>query len=384
MNRRSFLKNHGALSLGLGIGAGLWSGSAVQAQSGAALPESVQQAKEVMLFIQETFYDRRSGLFRRGKETRDPDYLWGSGVMFSALVAGARHDAAWKPVLRRFFSALDGYWDSKAKPQGYEPAPTKGNGNDKYYDDNAWMVLTFLDAFELTGESRYLKRAEETLDFVLSGWDDAADGGIWWHEKHKDDAKNTCVNAPAAVGCFRLAKFTPGKAAARIEFGKKIVAWTEKKLRAANGLYADRISVSSGQLHDGQLTYNAGLMQRAFLNLHAITLEQQYLDEALRIGNAADGLLGDTGAYRDAIKWAHLMVEADFELYRRTSDERWLKRARANCAHHFSEWKKAQPSDLMANASLARELWLLADHETPAGKAFWAKSDKFAKAALKK
>ena len=48
---------------------------------------------------------------------------------------------------------------------------------------------------------------------------------------HKDDAKNTCVNAPAAVGCFRLAKFTPGKAAARIEFGKKIVAWTEKKLR---------------------------------------------------------------------------------------------------------------------------------------------------------
>ncbi len=84
--------------------------------------------------------------------------MWGNGVMFSALVATARHDpAAYRTVMSRFFSSLDRYWDAKVKPLGYEPWPTKGNGNDKYYDDNEWMALTFLEAYELTGEVKYLQ-----------------------------------------------------------------------------------------------------------------------------------------------------------------------------------------------------------------------------------
>ena len=34
---------------------------------------------------------------------------------------------------------------------------------------------------------------------------------------------------------------------------------------------------------------------------------------------------------------------------------------------------------VIANASLARELWLLADLETEAGRQFWATSDKMGK-----
>lgn len=347
------------------------------AQQQPPASESLTRASEVTQHIQKTFFNPKTHLYARDTGTAEPDYVWGSGVMFSALVAGSRHEAEWRPVLGQFFTALDGYWDAKSTPPGYEPAPTRGHGTDKYYDDNAWMGLTFLEARELTGDARYLKRAEETLDFVLSGWDDAAGGGIWWHSKHKDDAKNTCVNAPAAVGCFRLSKFTAKTAANRVEMGRKIVDWTEKKLRAPNGLYADHLNVTTGQLNNDQLTYNAALMQRAFITLHACTGEARYLDEAKRIATAAEGLLDQgNGAYRDAVKWAHLMVEADFELYRWTGEERWLKRARANCAHHYTEWKKSPPGDLLANASIARELWLQVDHETPTGRAFWKKSDR--------
>jgi mannose/cellobiose epimerase-like protein (N-acyl-D-glucosamine 2-epimerase family) len=340
-----------------------------------------RQAAEVTEYIQENFWNRKSGLYATAIDKKSPDYIWGSGVMFSAVVGAARHDPKYKSIMRKFFDGMESYWDTKVKIPGYEPAPTGGGGSDKYYDDNAWMVMMFLEAYEISGESRYLKRAEEVLDFVMSGWDEEAGGGIWWHEKHKDGSKNTCVNGPAAVGCFRMAKFSdPKKAAKRIADGGKIVKWTTETLRAPNGLFADAINVTTGKKNPDQLTYNAALMLRAYISLYALTGEDLYLDEAKLMGKAADGLLSrETGAYRDPLKWSHLMVEADLELYRWTKEDYLLKRAKTNCDVHYAEWKKSPPPDLIANASLARELWLMADHETPAGLEFWKKSDRLRK-----
>lgn len=333
------------------------------------------KAKEVTASIQEHFWNRRSGLYASRSGGKDPDMIWGCGVMFSALVGASRHDKSYRPVMRKFFESMDAYWDIEAKIPGYEPARTRG-GNDKYYDDNAWMVLTFLEAHELTGESRYLKRAEETLRFVVSGWDEEAGGGIWWHEQRKNGDKNTCVNAPAALSCFRLARLLRAPEAERWnEQGEKIAVWTVKTLQAPNGLFSDSINVASGRINRDQLTYNAGVMLRVFLSLHARTGETYYLDEAVRMGRAAESLAND-GIYRDPPKWAHLMVEADLELHRRTGDERYLRRAVRTTESHYAAWKKEPPADLITQASLARELWLLADRETPEGRAFWEKSDR--------
>ena len=73
------------------------------------------------------------------------------------------------------------------------------------------------------------------------------------------------------------------------------------------------------------------------------------------------------------------MTEADLELYRWTKEEYLLKRAKTNCDVNYAEWKKSPPPDLIANASLARELWLMADHESAAGQEFWKKSDRLRK-----
>src|SRR6478609_6132747 len=133
-----------------------------------------QRAREVTEHIQKTFYDPASGVYLRSLTVRKPDYVWLQGVMLSNLVAAARSDPeTYGPRLEKFFTALDGYWDAKAKIPGYEAAPTRGNGNDKYYDDNAWLVIALLEAYETNHDPRYLARADETLRFVLSGWDDA-------------------------------------------------------------------------------------------------------------------------------------------------------------------------------------------------------------------
>ncbi len=351
----------------------------VQSRAQATRPvDYAAQAHEVMADLQERFYLPESGLYAHSVNDRSADFMWGNGIMFSALVGAARHEPkTYLPIMSRFFTSLDGYWDAKCAVPGYEPAPTRGNGNDKYYDDNAWMVLTFIEAHELTGEAKYKRRALESLNSVLSGWDDAQGGGIWWHVAHKDDAKNTCVNAPAAVGCLNVAHYqAPADAKASRELARRIVDWTVKTLEADDGLFYDNIKVSTGTINTAKLTYNTALMIRAYIALYRATEDAAWLKKAVRAGKAADWFLGkETGAYRDELKWSHLMVEADLELYRLTQDEHYLARAGQNAAYQYSRWKAERPKDLIESASIARTLWLLADTQSDNGRVFWKQLD---------
>ena len=340
------------------------------------------KAKAVTKHIQTTFYDPKSGVYLKSLTIQKPDYVWLQSVMFANLVAAARNDPkTYRPVLEKYFAALDGYWDAKVKIPGYEAAPTRGNGHDKYYDDNAWLVITFLEAYETNRNPRYLVRADQTLKFVLSGWDDEGGGGIWWHQLHKDGTKNACANAPAAVGCLRLAKFREGPAAAAlVDQARKIVEWTESKLQAEDGLFDDRIVVASGEVKHGKLTYNSALMLRAILGLYRATGKKEYLEQAQRIAKAADWFLDrQTGVYRDAVRYAHFMVEADLELYRTTGEDYLLKRAQKNADAFYDRWKAQPPDDMISNAAIARVLWLMAETETDAGRAFWQQADRAGK-----
>lgn len=166
--------------------------------------------------------------------------------------------------MMKYFHALDKYWDTKTAIPAYEPAPTRGNRHDKYYDDNAWLIITFAEAYQLTGEQAYLTRAQVVGRFVASGWDDEGGGGIWWHQSHKDGSKNACANGPAAVGYLALARLGPVKdSEAWRSAAKKAVDWTIENLQDKDGLFDDRIIVATGEVKRGKLTYNSALMLRA-------------------------------------------------------------------------------------------------------------------------
>ncbi|MEO7037614.1 MAG: glycoside hydrolase family 76 protein, partial [Polyangiaceae bacterium] len=53
-----------------------------------------------------------------------------------------------------------------------------------YYDDEAWMTLALMRAYDLTGEQRYLDTAESTYQDIMTQWDTTCCGthlgGIWW------------------------------------------------------------------------------------------------------------------------------------------------------------------------------------------------------------
>jgi Glycosyl hydrolase family 76 len=355
--------------------------SVVCAQVAADNTTYPAQAQVVMQSMEQKFYDHESGLYCHSLTERGAEFTWGNGVMFSALVGAARNNpSVYRAPMDHFFQAMDRYWDTKAPVPGYEPAPTHG-GNDKYYDDNEWMVLTFTEAYELTGDQRYLRRAEEALKFSLSGWDEQAGGGIWWHVAHKGGSKNTCSNAPAATACLRIAKFLPpAQSQQSVAWGLKIVQWTQDHLEAPDGLFVDSIKVDTGKKNEAKLTYNTALMIRANLGLYRWTGDPKYLREAQRSASAADSLLDkNTGVYRDSIKWSHLMVEADLELYRTTHEDYLLARAKRNVDHAITEWNLHPPDKLIDNASVARLLWLMADTESESGKQFWARADRVPK-----
>ncbi|MBK1881552.1 AGE family epimerase/isomerase [Luteolibacter pohnpeiensis] len=370
ISRRRALK-----TLGTGFVLLNFSGGTAFAQKTKA-EEYQKRAFEVMEYIQKHFWDSKQDLYKE-KSTEDGlAFLWPAGVMFSALVGACRYDKRFSSIMRKYFEGLEGYWDGNAKVPGYEPVKTSG-GNDKYYDDNAWMVITYLEAYELTKDSRYIKKAAETLKFVISGWDEELGGGIWWHVAHKGGGKNTCVNAPAAVGCLRLAKFSQADdKGVLVEEAAKIVEWTDKTLRASNGLYKDSIVVETKKINDAQLTYNSALMLRAKLGLYSQTKNRDYLKDARKIGEAAESLANGDGIYRDPWKWSHLMVEADLELYRWTKRNYLLKRAKTNVDQNYESWTEKKPEDLITNASLARELWLMADAGSEIGEQFWREADK--------
>ncbi len=364
-------------------------GLAVAGRCGVASAEvpaaaaDLARATEVQRSVQQRFWDERRHRYVDKAGRDGPAVMWAAGIAFSALDVAARYDpATYRPDLSSYFQSLDKYWDRNEPGGGYEPGPTNGNGHDKYYDDNAWMAITFAEGYDVTGDPAMLARARQTTDFVLGGWDDQLGGGIWWHEAHKAGSKNTCVNAPAAVACLALARRlrSPADAAHYRAEARRIVDWTRTHLENPDGRFADNVNVSTGKVAHFSLTYNTALMIRAELMLARQTGSAADEAEAEREARAADAFADRrTGAYHEQVKWSHLLVEADLAVARQTADrglaDHVRQRARASVDADYAAWRAKPSAELIDVASLARELWLLADADTESGRAFWRRSD---------
>ena len=73
-------------------------------------------------------------------------------------------------------------------------------GRENVYDDQQWLIRELLESYHLTGNSKYLEKAEYLTSYVLDGWDTTLDeegnehGGIVWGPGYY--TKHSCSNGP--------------------------------------------------------------------------------------------------------------------------------------------------------------------------------------------
>jgi predicted alpha-1,6-mannanase (GH76 family) len=153
-----------------------------------------------------------------------------------------------------------------------------------YYDDENWMALALLRAFDLTGDRAYLDKATALYLEITAAWDDASahPGGIWWDRAHTQKA--TASNAGPVITGVRLAARTGNTA--HLAFARKVYEfWYTTMVETTTSKVADHI-LPDGTIVRGLLTYNEGLMVGAGLALHGATSEARFRSEAHAIAQA--------------------------------------------------------------------------------------------------
>jgi predicted alpha-1,6-mannanase (GH76 family) len=153
-----------------------------------------------------------------------------------------------------------------------------------YYDDENWMALALMRAFDGTNDPVYLDRAATLFQDIKNAWDSTSPrpGGIWWDRAHTQKA--TASNAGPVITGARLASKTGD--ATHLMFARSVYDhWLATMVDATTHQVADHVN-PDGTVVRWQFTYNEGLMIGAAVELYVATGEARYLSDAHAIAAA--------------------------------------------------------------------------------------------------
>lgn len=215
-------------------------------------------------------------------------YLWPTSGLFSAvnaLLSATGNQRYGEMLEEMILPGLQCYYDTVRVPPCYQSYIVNAGCSDRYYDDNIWLGIDFLESYELTGKQAYLDKAEQIWEFLESGRDSVLGGGIYWCEQKKK-SKNTCSNAPASVLALKLYRATRNEI--YLKAGKDLYHWTKNILQDTDdNLYYDNIKLD-GTIDKAKYAYNSGQMLQAAALLYQLTGEPQYTDAVEKLSKACD------------------------------------------------------------------------------------------------
>jgi predicted alpha-1,6-mannanase (GH76 family) len=350
----------------------------------AAAPASVpsttaQHGADILAHIQSAFYMPQRSLYaeqvRNGKKP-GPAWTWDASIQLGALCSAARmQPRTYQQQVHAYAVALRSYRTTNHNLPGLDvnPAPKPP---DRYYDDNAWICLSLLEAYQLTHDPGDLALAKDAYHFACSGEDlKTLDGGIYWHED-QTKSKNACSSGPTMLAALALYDLTKDRQ--YLATAQRLYDWTRAHLQDEDGLVYDNIEPATGKINKVKLTYNTGTLIRAACHLYRVTNDQAYLDEAKRVAAASekrfvrpkDGLIPGPG------KLSVKLFEAYLEMYDTTHDEHWrdvcarcltaLLEHRSTDGFYPTEWQQPAPAPgssirLIDQAAPARAFWMAAE-----------------------
>lgn len=154
-----------------------------------------------------------------------------------------------------------------------------------YYDDECWMALALIRAYDLIGDSKYLTEAENLYSDIEGGWDTTCcgntPGGLWWDKAHTQKA--TASNAGSVLVGARLYARTGNTS--YLNFAQQVYSfWHANMVNGSTGQVVDHMN-SDGTLVWWNFTYDQGLMIGAGVELYNATGTSSYLNDAYSTAN---------------------------------------------------------------------------------------------------
>jgi len=249
-------------------------------------PDYSARIQKLYHAIETWLADKKTGLYVETTDSAHNEhphsYMW----PLCAYIQAANEMEAAEPgknYMRPVLTAIDQYYNDSPPAPGYGAYVTKEKKDTRYYDDNQWIAIADLDAYDRTHQKKYLDQGELIYRFMITGLDTVSGGGFYWREGDKS-SKNTCSNGPGILIALQLYKITHKED--YLNTALAVYGWTNKWLESPEGLYYDNIRIPSLKVSMATYTYNTGTMLQANVLLYGITKDEKYLAEAKRIAAA--------------------------------------------------------------------------------------------------
>ncbi|WP_214071752.1 glycoside hydrolase family 76 protein [Mucilaginibacter sp. dw_454] len=300
--------------------------SSAQAQDG----HYYKEMKSLQTAIETNFHDPKSGNYfveldpakreHKNGYIRDYTYLWSYCAMYQAAneIEKLEPKANLMEPMRKLMYE---YYSPAPPAPGFTDYIMNLKPGERYYDDNEWIGIASLDAYDRTKKKVDFDLGKAMYDFIMTGHDQVLGGGIYWKEGDLS-SKNTCSNGPGALVALQLYEATKNKA--YLDTAIKIVNWTDAKLKSPENLYWDNIRTKDGSIGKGILSYNTGTPLEAYIYLYEITKEKKYLDEANTVADASLTFFYGNGKFRDDYWFNAVLLRAYQHLLKYNKDTKYI------------------------------------------------------------
>ena len=101
--------------------------------------------------------------------------------------------------------------------------------------------------------------------------------------------------------------------------------WVNKKLKAPENVYWDKINVSDGAVDKTAWAYNTGTMLQSNVLFYEITKDEKYLKEAQTIAKSSLSYFAPKGQFPENIWFNAVLLRGYKELYKIDNDPKYIK-----------------------------------------------------------